>query len=208
MELSELRSEVKALKTMLLDSQSFKESTKIPMVPLSTSQNSQRTLTKGASGLPSWQTENPSSSNYLSFKSNSSNVTQSTTSSTETQPTTNQPYTHILQEAEQVNKERQQVIAQDSTQESRQTPSNPTNSSVESYPKNFATIANMVKNGQTPTDIKEIDDKPRNPNAQIESGRPSPTKPYERQKSISTPKDPYHLEEETIKKEENGTFSS
>ncbi len=40
-------------------------------------------------------------------------------------------------------------------------------------PKDFARIMQMVKNGITPDDVKDIDDKPRDPDSMVESGRRS-----------------------------------
>jgi len=59
----------------------------------------------------------------------------------------------------------------------------------EPYPKDFASVMQMVANGQTPPGIRtDIVDRPLDSNAKIESGsRPAPLKPYERAKgSVET----------------------
>jgi hypothetical protein len=49
------------------------------------------------------------------------------------------------------------------------------------YPKDFQTIMQMVQNGQTPPGIREINDKPIDPNAKVEKGgREAPVKPWSR----------------------------
>jgi len=56
------------------------------------------------------------------------------------------------------------------------------------YSNDFMKIAEMVKNGQTPPGIKEINDKPEDPNVIIEKGElETPTKPWIEQKHSENP---------------------
>jgi len=143
-EIAELKSELKKLKAMILDSKSS-SSLNTQVVSSTTPKSwspSQETLNK----LPPWM-EQDSGKNPLSFDDPYDRVEKA----------------HVRDNSDSVSP-----------------------SSLEEPPrsKDFGKIMQMVKNGQTPDDIKQIDDKPIDPNFKIERGqRSAPLKPWQKNSS-------------------------